>query len=269
MSKPVPNFEGVYGSSINALRLVYMIGAVWLLARQYSGRKLAILEIGSWCGASALTWGEALELFNDSRGKITCVDFWEPHHDIDINQDAIYKEMNDAAESGDAYTVFLQNIQSLPEGVEIEIIRGDSKEVLPSLEGQMYDLVYIDGDHTYESVKADINFCLELVNEGGILAGDDLEIQAHAVNNPISINEPVLDRVINAEYGSNYHPGVTLAVSEIFGPVSSWYGLWGMQKFGDEWKQFSLDGFPMHIPKFLPVKHLIKLKSLLHHPDLD
>jgi len=268
MGNSGPNFEGVYGSSINALRLVYMMGVVWLLADKFSHRKLAILEIGSWCGASALTWGEALELFNDRRGKITCVDFWKPHHNTDVNQDVIYKDMGDAAKSGDAYDVSLRNIEYLPEGVEIEIIRGDSKDVLPSLVGRKYDLVYIDGDHTYEGVMADINNCLELVNGGGILAGDDLEIQAHAVNGLVSTFEPALDRAANAKYGSNYHPGVTLAVSEIFGPVSSWYGFWGMQRYGDDWKQFSLDGFPMHFPKFLPIEHLIQLKSLLHHPDL-
>ena len=268
MSNPLPNFEGVYGSSINALRLVYMMGAIWLLTKKFPNRKLVILEVGSWCGASALTWGEALEIYNDRQGSITCVDFWVPHHDTNVNQDKIYQEMDAAAGSGEAYNVFLHNIGFIPEGVEIEILRGDSKEVLPSLADRKFDLVYIDGDHTYEGVKSDIRNCLELVNVGGLLTGDDLEIQAHSVKNPISLKELALDRERNSEYDSNYHPGVTLAVAEIFGPVSSWYGFWGMQKLEHGWDQFSLDECPMHLPKFLSVEHLMSLKSLLYHQDL-
>jgi hypothetical protein len=54
-----PNFEGVYGDIINPLRLMYMMGLVWRLAQD--GRTaLNMLEVGSWCGSSALTLGEAV-----------------------------------------------------------------------------------------------------------------------------------------------------------------------------------------------------------------
>jgi predicted O-methyltransferase YrrM len=268
MIESKPNFDGVFGSPINALRFVYMMGAVWFLSNKFPNKKLAILEVGSWCGASALVWGEALERYAKSQGAVTCVDFWEPHHDTHANADVIYQEMDAAAESGEAYDVFLNNIGFLPEGVEIEIIRGDSKKVLPSLDNRRFDLIYIDGDHTYNGVNSDINNCLGLVNEGGILSGDDLEIQKHAIERPASTIDPALDLTKNPELGSNYHPGVTLAVEENFGPVSSWYGFWGMQKIDPGWQQFSLDGLPLNFPKFLPVEQLIKLKSLLHHPDL-
>ncbi len=263
MSNSKPNFEGAYGVSLNPIRFIFMMGAVWYLTNKFPGKKLEILEVGSWCGASALVWGEALERYADSQGKITCVDFWEPHHDTYVNTDVIYREMNAAAESGEAYNIFLNNIAFLPDGVEIEIIRGDSKDILPSLDNRRFDLIYIDGDHTYNGVISDIKNCLDLVNEGGILSGDDLEIQAHNVKRSTSTLDPALDRTKNPELGSNYHPGVTLAVAKIFGPVSSWYGFWGMQKIDSGWKPFSLDGLPQNIPKFLPAEQYIKLKLLL------
>lgn len=37
-----------------------------------------------------------------------------------------------------------------------------------------YDFVFIDGDHGYNCVKADVHFCLPLVNKGGILAMHDI-----------------------------------------------------------------------------------------------
>ena len=35
----------------------------------------------------------------------------------------------------------------------------------------------------------------------------------------------------------NYHPGVTVAISEIFGEVSSWGGFWAMQKINNNWNK--------------------------------
>ena len=41
-----------------------------------------------------------------------------------------------------------------------------------------FDLIYPDGDHSYHGVSVDIDNCCSLVRDGGILCGDDLEIQA-------------------------------------------------------------------------------------------
>lgn len=38
-----------------------------------------------------------------------------------------------------------------------------------------FDFVFLDGDHTYEGVKADINAWWDLVRDGGVLAGHDLD----------------------------------------------------------------------------------------------
>ena len=66
----------------------------------------------------------------------------------------------------------------------------------------IFDLVYLDADHRYESVKADIMAWRPLVKPGGWFCGHD--------------------------YGEPAHPGVRRAVDEIFGrphrtfPDSSW-----------------------------------------------
>ena len=36
------------------------------------------LEIGSWFGASTLSWAQGLEKYFDSKGSIDCVDAWQP-----------------------------------------------------------------------------------------------------------------------------------------------------------------------------------------------
>jgi predicted O-methyltransferase YrrM len=62
--------------------------------------------------------------------------------------------------------------------VEMEILRGCSRDALPNLPKNNFDLIYPDGDHSYHGVSVDIDNCCSLVRDGGILCGDDLEIQA-------------------------------------------------------------------------------------------
>ena len=63
----------------------------------------------------------------------------------------------------------------------VAIRPGDSRIVLPKLvrAGLSYDIVYIDGDHTYEGCRSDLEYGLKLVNPGGILCGDDMTDTAH------------------------------------------------------------------------------------------
>ncbi len=52
-------------------------------------------------------------------------------------------------------------------------IHGDSKEVCKTWIGKQADLVFIDGNHTYEGCKGDIEGWLPLLKTGGILAIHD------------------------------------------------------------------------------------------------
>jgi len=45
--------------------------------------------------------------------------------------------------------------------------------LLQSLPDESYDFVYLDGDHSYEGVKAEIPLYWEKVKRGGVLAGHD------------------------------------------------------------------------------------------------
>ncbi len=47
----------------------------------------------------------------------------------------------------------------------ISFMKGTSKEVLPSLQSQKFDLVYIDGDHSYEATKFDWENTKNLYNK--------------------------------------------------------------------------------------------------------
>lgn len=147
--------------------------------------------------------------------------------------------------------------------MEVEIRKGWSQDELPKLPAGMYDLVYIDGDHTYEGVKSDIANAAGLVRSGGILCGDDLELQAHECDLAILNTQPNIDQHYDPAVDAYFHPGVTKAVNETFGQVSSWYGFWAMQKMDDGWVPVSLRGMPPHIPGHIPARSLMGLKALL------
>ncbi len=162
-----------------------------------------------------------------------------------------------------ADAVFQNNMRSLPDTVTLEVHRGWSRDVLPTLEAEAYDLVYIDGDHSYAAVRADIADAMKLVRSGGILCGDDLELQLQDGVADISADKPRIDEIYEPERKVWYHPGVTKAVGEVFGAVSAWFGFWAMQKRKDCWQVVDLDGMPIRIPRHIPPKTMFAMKKVM------
>tara|TARA_B100000315_G_scaffold220156_3_gene222593 strand:- start:456 stop:1262 length:807 start_codon:yes stop_codon:yes gene_type:complete len=258
-----PKFSSIYGMTANPLRQVFMMGAIWRLALNKQNASLNILEVGSWTGASALTWGEALEIHNNGNGEITCIDAWEPYYNDTEILDDLSRQINDALSGDEPFQVFQKNMEHLPPSVNLNVRRGWSQDILPTLAHDSFDLVYIDGDHSYQGVSVDLENCCPLVNKGGFICGDDLELQSHQVDATIALQQPNLDKLHDQFSDTTYHPGVTRAIGEKFGRVSSWHGFWAMQKLDGHWQEVSLAGMPPHIPSFISPENLIGLKALL------
>ena len=55
----------------------------------------------------------------------------------------------------------------------VKVIRDESRGALESIPDDSLDFVYIDGDHTYEGVKSDLEISLKKIKSGGIITGDD------------------------------------------------------------------------------------------------
>ena len=60
----------------------------------------------------------------------------------------------------------------------VACLTGDSKATVPALKGQ-YDLVLVDGDHSYEGGMADLVNVWPLVPSGGFVAFHDITHPAH------------------------------------------------------------------------------------------
>jgi hypothetical protein len=59
----------------------------------------------------------------------------------------------------------------------VEVHRATSAEAAGRIADHELDFVYIDGDHTYEAVKADLAAYAPKVRPGGLLAGDDYGVE--------------------------------------------------------------------------------------------
>ena len=58
----------------------------------------------------------------------------------------------------------------------VEIIKGDSKKILPSIDLTEVDYVFLDGGHSYETVKNDLNNCKIVIKNNGIVLCDDYNL---------------------------------------------------------------------------------------------
>ena len=95
-----------------------------------------ILEIGFNIGYSVSMW---LEFDEDKKSKLTSVDI------------GIHADTMKAVEA-------VKNLH----GERFSFILSDSKKVKPQLVGKLFDLAFIDGDHSAEGVASDIRLCIDL-----------------------------------------------------------------------------------------------------------
>jgi hypothetical protein len=94
-----------------------------------------------------------------------------------------------------------------------------SREAAEIFPDRCLDLVFIDGDHSYEAVREDIGLWSPKVRRGGILCGHDCEMRAHRLGRERLRESRHLD-TIDAPAGSAFariHPGPILAVDELLG----------------------------------------------------
>jgi len=229
-------------------RQVYMSAVVGL--QWSSDRPLRILEIGSYMGASLLTWAGAVTRLAGGRAEIHCVDPWE-----DAATDQYADAMGQALRSGKAYRFFANARRFIPKSIKVVEWRGFSQEVLPRLGGERFDIIYVDGCHLHPEVLNDLRACDALLEDGGIICGDDLEAQIDEIAPMLAHRHARGDFIRDAVTGRGFHPGVTLGVAEFFGcRVSVYRGFWVMRKRGPGYQPVAMEGrgvLPDHWPEAL------------------
>ena len=211
-------------------RLGVLSGLLSRLAAE-GRRRVDVLEVGSYEGQSAMYFNHSIsDLFPDG-GSVTCGDPWAPYHSPEqLAAGLVYENMDADLRSGAAFERFKKNIQKANPRVPVEHFRGTlAQAMMLTLTGRWFDVVYLDGDHRYASVREDITNATRLVRVGGLVCGDDLERQ---------LDESTVERareLAEADYQDDYHPGVSLAVHEAFGRVWCENSVWAMKRTLNGW----------------------------------
>ncbi len=149
----------------------------WIASHQ-EFRKFA--EIGVWKGDSASYLASLVK--NRQGAEVYAVDVFENNYNFK-EQPGLYKQVpfiyNEYRKTLAKYNVldFVKTIKSL------------SWLAADNFRNNYFDFVFIDADHSYESVKKDIKAWLPKVKKGGILAGHDYNPNANNGDVIRAVNE--------------------------------------------------------------------------------
>lgn len=131
------------------------------------------VELGTWMGASAIPVARVIRQW---RGTLTCIDTWAG-------------EVDGGVESPQPITPWMlpacaRNILQAGVSGTVRLVPSTTLEAARWWNTPI-DYLYVDADHRYESVLADLRAWVPHVAPGGLIVGDD--------------------------YGSDMYPGVALA----------------------------------------------------------
>lgn len=214
---------------------IFMMAAVSrALAAGKAG--LRILEVGAWVGASTLLWCEAIRRFGGpeiaAQSSVLVIDSWAPILSSEDLAFGKYRQFVNAAKDDLAYNIFCHNarIGAGRYGVAIDHRRGRSDEILPDLPSEAFDIVFVDAGHYYDDVAFDVAEAKRLVQTGGVVCGDDLNLWIDQIDVPAATAASNRDIILDPRSGAYHHPGVTLAVGEAFAAVGMCGGFWSADK---------------------------------------
>lgn len=134
-----------------------------------------IIEVGTWKGASAITMCNAVKELG-LETKMYCVDTWLGALEFLTNlKDTKERDLRFKNGYPQIYYQFLSNIVHSGYQDIITPIPNTSATAARYFKAHdiKADLIYVDASHEYEDVKADIENYSTLLNDGGVMFGDD------------------------------------------------------------------------------------------------
>lgn len=141
-------------------------------------RPTRIAEFGSWEGRSALAFLQISANLGLS-GRILCVDTWlgSKEHWRDVSPNSEWSFENLRVEAGEPRVIdtFKEALSPYLADGRASILRApiDLACVFLRSRHEFFDLVYIDADHSYSAVRRDMKDARTILQDGGVLAGDD------------------------------------------------------------------------------------------------
>ncbi|MDC0059713.1 class I SAM-dependent methyltransferase [Pelagibacteraceae bacterium] len=206
--------------------------------------RINILEIGVYAGGSTLQICNFLKKNKINNFKIYCVDHWKKFSATQEKKWSFHEYiLNKGLDSGKIFKIFNNNIKFSGFSENIQTIVGSSKESLKKIDNIKFDFAYIDGGHSYSIVKSDIEESISLLKEKSFISGDDYEISYEECDQEKikeNIRDEKLDFCLDPKSKKVYHPGVTMAINELFGNIPSYNGFWIQKKINNKFENVNL-----------------------------
>ncbi len=205
-------------------------GFLGLIESNYK-ENIVVAEIGTYVGA---TTSVAATLVKKMNGRYLAIDWFKGSKEtIGVHKDGIL-------DNESVFDIFKDNIKKTQVDDIVEIYNMTSLEAAKLIPDKSIDICFIDADHRYENVKADILAYLPKIKPGGIICGHDFEKVGAFIYNDLTEEELKLDyaykfshieNVIVEKYNETiinqrtthdymsifwFHPGVIKSVGEIF-----------------------------------------------------
>tara|TARA_Y100000590_G_scaffold255870_1_gene287362 strand:+ start:677 stop:1318 length:642 start_codon:yes stop_codon:yes gene_type:complete len=170
--------------------------AIFLLSHINELKPKNILEIGVFHGVTSRNICELLYNIHGNNFKFTGIDLFEintkniedeiPPKTTFSNPLKTFYYSYIAKEDPYSYESVLKLLKKFKSN--INIIKGNSNKILQEIKIEVFDYVFLDGGHKYETVKNDLNNLTKVIKNYGVILCDD--------------------------YNLNYAPGVKKAIDE-------------------------------------------------------
>ena len=164
------------------------------------------LEIGVFHGVTSRNVCEILHFFHGNDFKFTGIDLFLNEKDRKVLKDEYLPKTTFSNPLKTIYYRFI--IKSDPYNLEsvnkllnkfkknVNIIRGNSNEVLKKINLDGIDYVFLDGGHKYETVRNDLENLIQIVNNKGTILCDDYDL-SYAPGVRKAIDEYVVSKNYN------------------------------------------------------------------------
>jgi predicted O-methyltransferase YrrM len=123
----------------------------WFSVLPVTSEPIRYLEIGAFYGANLISVNTTYASNPESR--MFCIDPW-------IDDESIY-------------TTFCRNMEVNDVDKKLTVIRGFSHDMIPKLDDNSFDIIYIDGNHEPDAVLEDAVLAFRKLKVGGTMIFDD------------------------------------------------------------------------------------------------
>ena len=173
------------------------------------------LEIGVFTGVTARNVCELLYLINNKDFFYLGIDLFEDFHEAisdEVVPEFLVKKQNfsnplkslvynfllkEKLNSLGSVSKFLKKFQN-----NIELKKGNSLNILPKTNLKIFDMIFVDGGHSYETVKFELDIILKNIKHNCLVVCDDYSLQ-EATGVKKAIDESVIENSCNFKVVAN------------------------------------------------------------------